>query len=148
MFGSFWRNRYLIAQITKREITSRYKGSVLGLAWSFFHPAMMLTVYTFVFSVVFKSRWGNSTVDNKTEFAVLLFVGMIVHSLFSDLLNRAPSLIVSNVNYVKRVVFPLEILPIAALGAALFNALVSLGCFSLLSYCSMDMCISLSFSFR
>lgn len=124
---SLWRNRQLIVQMTRREVAGRYKGSVMGLAWSFFNPVFMLTVYTFVFSVVFKARWGVGGDESKTQFAVVLFVGMIVHSLLAEVLNRAPSLILSNVNYVKKVVFPLEILPVISMGAALFHSLISLG---------------------
>ncbi len=124
---SLWRNRQLIVQMTKREVVGRYKGSAMGLAWSFFNPVFMLVVYTFVFSVIFKSRWGGAGGDDsKTQFAVILFVGMIVLSLFSDVANRAPGLILSNINYVKKVVFPLEILPVIAMGSALFHSLVSL----------------------
>ena len=123
---SLWRNRQLIAQMTRREVMGRYKGSVMGLAWSFFNPVFMLVVYTFVFSVIFKSRWGVGGEDSKTQFAVVLFVGMIVHGLFAEVLNRAPGLILSNVNYVKKVVFPLEILPVIAMGATLFHSLISL----------------------
>lgn len=122
---SLWRNRQLIVQMTKREVVGRYKGSAMGLAWSFFNPVFMLVVYTFVFSMIFKSRWGGD--ESRTLFAVVLFVGMIVLGLFSEVLNRAPSLILSNVNYVKKVVFPLEILPVIAMGAALFHSLISLG---------------------
>ena len=125
---SLWRNRQLIVQMTWREVVGRYQGSAMGLAWSFFNPVFMLVVYTFVFSEIFKSRWGGvGGDDSKTQFAVVLFVGMIVLSLFSEVLNRAPSLILSNVNYVKKVVFPIEILPVIAMGAALFHTLVSLG---------------------
>jgi lipopolysaccharide transport system permease protein len=114
--------------MTKREVAGRYKGSAFGLAWSFFNPVFMLVVYTFVFSEIFKSRWGGvGGDDSKTQFAVVLFVGMIVLSLFSEVLNRAPGLILSNVNYVKKVVFPIEILPVIAMGAALFHSLISLG---------------------
>jgi lipopolysaccharide transport system permease protein len=126
---SLWRNRRLIVQMTQREIVGRYKGSVLGLAWSFLNPLLMLTVYTFVFSVVFKSRWGAPVPgadESRTQFAVILFVGLIVHGLFAEVTNRAPQLIVGNPNYVKKVVFPLEILPVVSLGAALFHSLVSL----------------------
>ncbi len=127
MGASLWRNRQLIVQMTRRDVVGRYKGSAMGLAWSFFNPVFMLVVYTFVFSVIFKSRWSGAGADeSRTQFAVLLFVGMIVMSLFSDVLNRAPSLILSNVNYVKKVVFPLEILPVVAAGAALFHSLISL----------------------
>ncbi|MSR00473.1 MAG: ABC transporter permease [Gammaproteobacteria bacterium] len=122
---SLWRNRQLIVQMTRREVVGRYKGSAMGLAWSFFNPLFMLVVYTFVFSMIFKSRWGGD--ESRTLFAVVLFVGMIVIGLFSEVLNRAPSLILSNVNYVKKVVFPIEILPVIAMGAALFHSLISLG---------------------
>jgi lipopolysaccharide transport system permease protein len=114
---SLWPNRQLIAQMTRRELMGRYKGSALGLAWSFFNPVFMLVVYTFVFSVIFKSRWGVGGEKSKTQFAVVLFVGMIVHGLLAEVLNRAPSLIPSDVNYVKKVVFPLEILPVIAMSA-------------------------------
>ena len=93
----------------------RYKGSALGLAWSFFNPVLMLAVYTFVFSVVFQMRWGLGDEESKTQFAVVLFVGMIVHGLLAEVLNRAPGLILGNVNYVKKVVFPLEILPVVSM---------------------------------
>ncbi|MDD5410227.1 MAG: ABC transporter permease [Methylobacter sp.] len=128
MGKSLWRNRQLIVQMTKREVVGRYKGSAMGLAWSFFNPVFMLVVYTFVFSEIFKSRWdGIGGEDSKMQFAVVLFVGMIVLSLFSEVLNRAPGLILSNVNYVKKVVFPLDILPVIAMGAALFHNFISLG---------------------
>ena len=124
--ASFWRNRELILALTKREVVGRYRGSVMGLAWSFFNPILMLLVYTFVFSVVFKARWTVGGDDSQTAFAIMLFVGMLVHGLFAECLNRAPGLIVSNVNYVKKVIFPLEILPWVALGSALFHAAISL----------------------
>lgn len=124
--ASFWRNRDLILALIRREVVGRYKGSLMGITWSFFNPVLMLLVYTFVFSVVFKARWGIGSDESKTVFAVVLFVGMIVHGLFAECLNRAPGLILSNVNYVKKVVFPLEILPCVALGSALFHAVISL----------------------
>lgn len=125
MVRSFFSNRALIYQLSKREVISRYRGSLMGLAWSFFNPLLMLAVYTFVFSVVFKARWGQETA-NKGDFAIILFVGILVHGVFAECVNRAPTLIVGNSSYVKRVVFPLETLPWVAMGAALFHALVSL----------------------
>lgn len=122
---SLWRNRQLIVKMAKREVVGRYKGSIMGLAWSFFNPIFMLLVYTFVFSVIFRSRWGDA--ESRTLFALVLFAGMIVLGLFSEVLNRAPLLILTNVNYVKKVVFPLEVLPVIAMGAALFHSLISLG---------------------
>jgi lipopolysaccharide transport system permease protein len=122
---SLIKNRELIYQMTKREVIGRYKGSVIGLAWSFFNPIVMLIIYTFVFSVVFRTRWGLSDSESKTEFALILFVGLIVFNLFAETINRAPGLILSNINYVKKVVFPLEILPIINFIAALFHTFIS-----------------------
>lgn len=122
---SFWLNRNLVYQLTKREVISRYRGSVLGLAWSFFNPLLMLAVYTFVFSTVFNARWGASD-GGRADFAIILFVGILVHGIFAECVNRAPGLILANVSYVKRVVFPLETLPWVAMGTAAFHALVTL----------------------
>ena len=72
MFRNLWRNRQLIWQMSKREVVGRYRGSIIGLAWSFLNPVFMLVVYTFVFSVVFKSRWGVGGDESKTQFAVVL----------------------------------------------------------------------------
>jgi lipopolysaccharide transport system permease protein len=130
MLSSTWVNRMLILQMGKRDVVGRYKGSLMGLLWSFLNPLLMLAVYTFFFAVVFKSRWGvvpGGGEESKTLFAVILFVGMIVHGLFAEVLNRAPTLILSNANYVKKVVFPLEILPVISMVSALFHAVVSFG---------------------
>lgn len=122
-------NHRLIFQLARREVASRYKGSVLGMAWTLFTPIFMLAVYTFVFSEIFKSRWGGSASggnESRSQFALILFTGMIMLNLFNEVLNRAPGLVIANVNYVKKVIFPLEILPVVATLSALFNALVSL----------------------
>lgn len=125
LIRSLWQHRELIKQMTRREVVGRYRGSIMGLAWSFFNPVMMLAVYTFVFSVAFNARWGTGN-ESKTEFSLILFAGLIVYTLFAECINRAPSLILSNVNYVKKVVFPLEILPWVSLGSALFHMAISL----------------------
>ena len=125
MAASLWRNRALAAALVKREVVGRYRGSVMGLAWSFFNPLLMLAIFTFVFSTIFRARWAGVE-ESTADFAILLFVGMIMHGLFAECANRAPGLVLGNVNYVKRVVFPLEILPWVVLGSALFHAAVSL----------------------
>ncbi len=126
MVASLWRNRNLTKASVKREVLGRYRGSVMGILWSFFNPLFMLAVYTVVFSVVFKARWGASS-GSKVEFALVLFAGLMLFNLFSECVNRAPQLILSNVNYVKKVIFPLEILPAITLLSALFHALISFG---------------------
>lgn len=125
MIKSFFVNRNLIRALVSREVGGRYKGSMLGIFWSFFTPVFMLVVYTFVFSVVFKARWAGGG-GSKSEFALVLFSGLLVFNLFSECVNRAPGLILANTNYVKKIVFPLEILPLVSLGAGLFHAAVSL----------------------
>ncbi|WP_069863072.1 ABC transporter permease [Pseudomonas citronellolis] len=125
-FGrSILAHRSLILNLIKREVIGKYRGSVMGLLWSFFNPILMLTVYTFVFSVVFKARWQGGG-GSRVEFALVLFAGLLIFNLFSEVVNRAPSLILSNTNYVKKVIFPLEILPVISLGAAAFHMMISL----------------------
>lgn len=124
IFTSIWQNRDLVCTLVRREVLGRYQGSILGLLWSFFNPLVMLSVYTFVFSVVFNARWHVAN-NSKAEFALILFAGLIVFNLFTDCLSRAPGLVLANVNYVKKVVFPLEILPWVVMGSALFHAVVS-----------------------
>lgn len=109
----------------KREVIGRYRGSILGLLWSFINPVLMLAIYTFVFGFVFKARWGQGSED-QTQFAMVLFAGLIIYNLFAECISRAPTLILNNVSYVKKVVFPLEILPWVALGSALFHAAINL----------------------
>ncbi|WP_156797141.1 ABC transporter permease [Nitrosomonas sp. Is79A3] len=112
----------------KREVIGRYRGSFLGLLWTFVNPILMLAIYTFVFGVVFKIRLdpqNTDIYDDKFAFALLLFTGLILFNLFSECLSRAPGLVLANVNYVKKVIFPLEILPLVSLGSALFHAGIS-----------------------
>lgn len=127
--GTCARHRNLILQITRREVVGRYRGSVIGLGWSFLNPLLMLAVFTFVFSVVFQAKWGvemEGQSEGKGMFAIVLFIGLIVHALFAEVLTRSPALIVGNVNYVKKVIFPLEILPVSAVISALFHAVISI----------------------
>ncbi|MTW20206.1 ABC transporter permease [Allochromatium palmeri] len=123
-FSPLVTHRQLIIEMTQREVLGRYRGSFMGIAWSLLHPLLMLMVYTFVFSYVFESRWGLPN-ESRADFAIMLFVGMIVHGFFAECLNRAPNVILHNPNYVKKVIFPLEILPWIIVLAAVFHALIS-----------------------
>lgn len=132
LFKTFYRcfhtlvtNKNLVVSLAKRDISSKYKGSFIGLLWSLINPVLMMVIYTFVFSVVFKARW-NAGVESKGEFALALFIGLIFFGLFSECINRAPSLIVNNVNYVKKVVFPIETLPLVSLLTSLFQMVINL----------------------
>ncbi|MEI2829304.1 ABC transporter permease [Pseudomonas mosselii] len=129
MLRSGLQNRQLILQLTKREISSRYRGSMMGVAWSFINPLLLLAIYTFVFSSVFKARWAAGAMDTaetKVDFALVLFAGLIIHGFCAECINTAPKLILSNVNYVKKVVFPIEVLTITSILNALFHFAVSL----------------------
>lgn len=124
IFSDLWLHRGLLLDLVKRDFIGRYKGSMLGVVWSLFNPLLMLAIYTIVFSVAFNARWGSGE-ESKVAFAIVLFSGMIIHSFFAECLNRAPGLIISHASYVKKVVFPLEILPWMALFSALLHFLVS-----------------------
>ena len=123
---SLVRNRTLIWQLGKRDIAGRYRGSVFGMFWSLFNPLLMLAVYTLVFGVVLRVRWSSRMPDGgEVDFSVILFSGLIIHTLFSECFTRAPTLVTSNPNFVKRIVFPLEVLPYIALISALFHGAIS-----------------------
>lgn len=128
MVWGLWRHRELIGQLTRREITQRYRGTLLGVFWSFLTPLLMLVIYTFVFSVVFQAKWGD--INRSTDvgqFALTLFAGLIPFNVFAEVITRAPSLILQVPNYVKRVVFPLEVLVVVAVGCALVHSVISVG---------------------
>lgn len=124
MLESYKNNRYLFWQLVKKDITGKYNGSVLGWAWPILVPVLMLFIYTFFFSVVFQARWGTS-VENRYEFALMMFCGLSVFNVLSDVMGRSTSLIAVNVSYVKKVVFPLDLLPVVITLSALFNSLIS-----------------------
>lgn len=124
VFRDVIKHKELVYQFVKRDLSTKYKGSFLGQAWSFLNPLIMLSVYTFVFSVIFKAKWGK-TDENIFTFGLTLFAGFIVYNIFAEVVNRSTSIITSNPNYVKKVVFPLEIFPVVLLGTAMVNALLS-----------------------
>jgi lipopolysaccharide transport system permease protein len=121
-----WKYKDLIRHMARREVLVIYRGTFGGLAWSIINPLLMLGIYTFVFGVIFRARWDNSPDDNRAVFALTLFLGLITFMIFAEVINAAPTLILRNVNYVKKVVFPLEILPIITLISSLVNGLLSL----------------------
>lgn len=128
-FSALGRHRSLTREMTQRDIRGRYRGASFGLLWSLISPFMMLCVYTLAFGYILKSRWPGAS-GNIAEFAMILFAGLIVHGFFAEVLTRSPNLIVGNSNLVKRIIFPLHLLPWTAVLSALFhliaNALVYL----------------------
>lgn len=118
------KHRTLIFQMARRDVVGRYRGSFIGMLWSFINPLLMLGIYTFVFGVIFASRWGTQSAGT-FGYAVMLFVGLNLYMFFAECANRAPTLIIENTNFVKKVVFPLETLAWSVLGAALFHLFIS-----------------------
>lgn len=122
MVKNLWSHRELIYQFTKRQVLQQYKGSYLGVIWSFVTPLALLLVYTFAFSVVLKARWEGTSEEGHLVFALNLFAGLLAFNVFGTAILSAPALITSNQNYVKKVVFPLEILFVTKLGGALIDS--------------------------
>lgn len=123
-FRELRRHWSLVKQMTRREIESRFLGSVLGAVWVLLVPVLMLVVYSFVFGVVFKMRWPGGF-GGTTDFALKMFAGLIVFSFFGDVIGRAPRLVVDQPNFVKKVAFPLHCLAWVSVGAAGLTALCS-----------------------
>lgn len=125
LIKSLWTHRALIAALTRREVEGRYRGSVFGLFWSFLNPILALTVFTFVFGEIFQARWAGATTTGGVDFAAALFSGLLIYNFFSECLGKAPTLVLLNANYVKKVVFPLEVLGIVNVLSALFHLLAA-----------------------
>jgi lipopolysaccharide transport system permease protein len=121
---SIYKNIDLLKSIVIRDIETRYRGTILGFLWAILYPLMMLSVYAFVFGSVFNTRWGGER--EMKDFVIMLYCGLIVHAVFSETLMRSPTSILSNPSYVKKIVFPLELLPISQLASSIFNLIISL----------------------
>lgn len=119
-------NYDLFRQSLKREILQKYRGSYLGVLWNFILPLVMMLVYSFIFGVVFKARWDMQVSSSNAEFAVILFVGISLYSVFSETVSVAPTLITSNANYVKKVIYPLEVLSMTGIGGTLVQLMFNL----------------------
>lgn len=119
-----WCHRGLIYELAKRDVLGRYRGSVMGLTWSIVQPLLMLAIYTVVFGTFLQSKWPGT--ENSFQFAVVLFAGLILFNFFAECLNRAPTIVTSNANFVTKIVFPLEILPWVTVASAGFHFLTSL----------------------
>lgn len=120
-----WRHRRLIGLLVKREIEAKYKGSLLGLLWMIAMPIAMLCIYTVVFGIIFESHWPDQTKQGITVTALYIYSGLILFTIFQDNIGRAPGLVLENISYVKKLVFPLEILPWVSIAGSLVPAAVS-----------------------
>lgn len=119
------KNRELIAQLIKRNLSIRYKGTFLGGMWNVLQPLVLFLAYSFAFGVVFHSRWTSNVSSENAEalFAVIMFCGMTVYTIFSETISMSPNLFVNNPNYIKKVIFPLEILPVSQVLTSIVNVL-------------------------
>lgn len=131
-FNAWLKYRSLTMELTRRDVLGRYRGASMGLLWSLISPFFMLVVYTVAFGYILRARWPGTS-GNTADFAMLLFMGLIMHGFFSECLTRAPSLIVGNANLVKKIVFPLDVLPWTVMLSALFHAFTNLLVFVLLN---------------
>ena len=120
------QHRYLLGQLIKRDVLLRYRGAYFGVLWVFLNPLIMLAIFSFVFGQIFKARWP--TQDSGIPFALNLYCGLIAFKLFAETVTRAPTAVRGYPSYVKKIIFPVEILPVVPLGAALihggFNLLI------------------------
>lgn len=135
---AIWPCRQLLWQWTKRQLALRYAGSLLGPVWNLATPLFMLTVYTFVFGIVFKARWQmlDPQLDTTQSYAVILFCGMAMYQIFSETVTTSCRCIIDNANLVKKVIFPLVVLPFSQLLAATVTGLVWFALVILAAYCA------------
>jgi lipopolysaccharide transport system permease protein len=118
---ALWRYRHMIRHLTASQLIQRYRGSLLGLLWTLVQPLLMLGIYSFVFGTIFRPRWMQA--GSESSFALVLFCGLTVYGFFADSLARSPSLITGNPNYVKKIIFPLEVLAVTNVLAALAQSM-------------------------
>jgi homopolymeric O-antigen transport system permease protein len=123
---SLYRHRSLLHQLIKRDVLGRYRGSFLGAFWSLLRPLAMLCMYAVVFGFIFQSRLSAGAEENRLDFTLALFCGLLLFDFFAESCSRAPTLVLLKPNYVTKVVFPLEILVVSAVGAALVQMCISL----------------------
>ncbi len=120
IFSDVWRHRYLLGQLIKRDVLLRYRGAMFGVLWIFLSPLFMLAIFAFVFGQVFQTRWPQQ--GNGLPFWLLLYSGLITFNVFAETVSRAPAAVRGYPSFVKKIIFPVHILPVVPLGAALVHA--------------------------
>lgn len=128
IFADIWRHRYLLGQLVKRDVLLRYRGAMFGVLWVFLSPLLMLSIFAFVFGHIFQARWPQQ--NEAIPFWIVMYAGLIVFNMFAESVSRAPSAVRGYPSYVKKIIFPLGILPLVPIGSALihcaFNFLILL----------------------
>ncbi len=121
-----WLQRQLFWKLLRRDFAERYRGSYLGVLWSLLLPLLSLLVFTFFFGVIFQMRWAGRSEGSLTELALALFVGLALYNFLAECLTRAPGLVLAHPNYVKNVIFPLDMLPVVMVASALLTLILTL----------------------
>lgn len=124
--ADLWQHRELLWQFTRRNFELTLRGSHLGLVWSFLNPLLMLGLYVFVFGYIFGGSFGVIAHETRVDYALGIFLGLTFFGLIAEVVSMAPLIITQNPNFVKKVVFPLEVLPAAAVGASVGRMLIGL----------------------
>jgi lipopolysaccharide transport system permease protein len=114
------RHRYLLIQLIKRDVLLRYRGAMFGVAWMFLNPLLLLSIFALVFGSIFRVRWPME--EGGPPFWLILYSGLIVFNVFSETLSRSPSAVRSYPAFVKKILFPVDILPLVPIGTALVHA--------------------------
>lgn len=122
--SGLWHHRYLIGQLVRRDVLLRYRGAYFGLLWIFLNPLIMLGIFTYVFGHVFQSRWPSQ--NSGVPLALNLYCGLIAFNIFAETVSRAPGAVRNYPSYVKKIIFPVEILPLIPFGAALVHGIFNL----------------------
>lgn len=122
--AELFKHRHIVAQLTKRDVLLKYRGSYLGISWSFLYPLLMLLAFTFVFGQIFTARWPQT--ESAAPAALVIYCGLIVFSIFSEIASRAPVLILGYPSYVKKIIFPLETLPLMLMLSAFIHGAINL----------------------
>ena len=128
LVASLVAHRYLIGQLVRREVTLKYRGAIIGIGWSFLYPLLLLGVFTLVFGGVFGGRWGAdaNAATGGLEMALFIYCGLTVFTPLSEVANATPRLLLANQNFVKKIIFPTEVLPVVAVAAAAIHGAANL----------------------
>jgi lipopolysaccharide transport system permease protein len=124
IFSKFWQTRYLIGRLVMREVLLKYRGSYMGVGWSFLHPLLLLATYSLVFGKTYGKHWVQSNPDG-ASYPLFVFCGLIIFNLFSEVASIAPRYIGGYISYVKKIIFPTEILPVVLFLSACVHACIN-----------------------
>lgn len=126
MLKLFTLHRYLLWQFTRRQIEQRHRGSALGILWSLLQPLLVMGIYTVVFGVIFQGKYSNQPNEGTTNYALGVFLSITIFQTVSEIIINSVTCVVNQPNLVKKIIFPLEVLPLATLGATFYQFVISM----------------------